>query len=483
MPEAFGSFDLISTDGVRRLHEASLSILEETGVKILEQNALKLLGDNGAEVNHQNNIAKLPSDLVKKSLKKCPSTYRMYGRDGKRYCELGDGKLHTRSNLGRRYVVDAFAGERRPATWKDLEDGIKLIEGLKNVEMTSAPVTPQDIEPAMRDIYQWYAVFKNSVKPISGPYTYSSLSARFIFKMAETVCGGEKELQERPVVRYFQCESVTPLVYNRTAMEILFEYAKRNLPVVFAPMGMAGGTAPATLAGAVALLNAEILAGITVGQLLCPGLRVSYGSNSSILDMKTAAFANGAPEMGLLAMLLGSLSRYYELPFFAISNVSDALRPDSQASVEKTLSALSAMLAGAEVGGVGYIGNEAFSYEQAVIDDEILGAVFRIAEGVEISEETLALEVIKSVGPGGNYLKHKHTRDHFRREQWNPEIFNRKRWETWEREGKKTILQRAKERSDQLIASHKVEPLPSEVDRELKIIISAAENQLVKQKK
>jgi len=472
--------DILSRGEVEDIHEKTLELLENVGCAFHHKEVLNILEEHGAYVDYEKQIARLPSYLVEEALRKAPHTYRIYDKTQKEYCKFGEGRFVSRLTEGRAYVVDPFKKIQKKATLSDLKRGIMLGEALSNTIMNNANVTPQDVEPpSIRDVYMWKYLFEYASKPVGGAWTFEKDSAIYILKMAEKVAGGKKELRSKPIIRWFMCECTSPLTYSKTALDVLLIYARAGLPIIFAPMVMAGGTGPITLVGDIMQQNAENLAGIVATELINPGTPVTYMSASSILDMKTTLFCYGSPEQALVTLASIQLARNYRLPNAVMANHTDALVPGPQAAFEKAIFNLSSILSGTdEFGGIGFLGEDGFSFEQAIIDDEIAGALLRIAAGFEISEETLAFDIIEKVGPGGNFLTQKHTRDHFKSEQWFPSLINRLRWEEWQAKGSKNIVEKAHERIDELIKKYEPNPLPKDIQKELDEIVKEAEKKL-----
>ncbi|MFQ5836172.1 MAG: trimethylamine methyltransferase family protein, partial [bacterium] len=250
--------------------------------------------------------------------------------------------------------------------------------------------------------------------------------------------------------------------------------AEERIPVALSSAPMAGSTSPVTLAGTLALVNAEQLSGIVLTQLVSPGAPVLYGAIPSVADMSNMSFLCGAVELGVLNTAAAQLAQYYDIPFYAWAGLTESKIPDVQAGYEKATGALLVGLAGAN-----YIHNAAgmldstttVAYEQYVIDNEIIGMVMRALKGIEVNEETLALEVIDKVGPGGNFLAEPHTVAHMRSEFFFPKVSDRSRREKWLAEGGKDGSQRAREIAINILATHRPLPIPGKVDKKIRSLV------------
>ncbi len=261
----------------------------------------------------------------------------------------------------------------------------------------------------------------------------------------------------------------------------MIEFARAGLPIGLGPMAMAGATAPVTLAGAAAQENAEILASLVLCQAIRPETPVTYWGIPHICDPASGLCSFGSPEQGLIAVVMAQLAHRYGLPCGLNVGLADSCLADAQMGLEKGMSLVLGMLAGADIfGHQGIAGaDQGASLEQLVIDDEIASMARRVCRGLDVTDETLALDVIERVGPGGEFLSDPHTAQHFRSELWFPTIFGRRRWEEWAAAGGPSKLQAAQERSAELLATHEPKPLPEELGRELDAIVACAEGELV----
>jgi trimethylamine--corrinoid protein Co-methyltransferase len=325
-------------------------------------------------------------------------------------------------------------------------------------------------------VYELFAGFRNTTKTVDGE-VYGQDVAMDGIRMASVVAGGEEELKKRPLLLGFH-NPVSPLQLSEKLTEGLMVYAKYKQPILIAPEAQAGATAPVTLAGLLAQQNAEVLSGIVVAELVNPGAPVLYGTVSTIMDMKTGNLAYGAIEAGLINVATAQLAHYYGLPSRGTGGGTESKIPDIQAGFEKAMTLMMAALA-----GINFIYNAAgtlestltASYEQTVIDNEICGMVSRALRGVEISDETLAIDVIEDVGPGGQYLDQRHTLEYLRKEHYLPMIVSRERMERWERAGSKDLREVAREEAKRILKEHRPEPLDRGVEEDLKKIVKEVE--------
>jgi trimethylamine--corrinoid protein Co-methyltransferase len=305
--------------------------------------------------------------------------------------------------------------------------------------------------------------------------------AQFSIEIAAAIVGGKEELRKRPIISVVQCP-ISPLRFESGLIEANIEYAKAGVPVVPLTMPLAGETAPVTLAGTLAVNNAEVLGSLVVSEFASSGAPVLYGACPSNIDFRTGLFIC-SPESGLLNVALAQLAHYYDLPSEICGGCSDSKVPDAQAAYERTLTLLPAILAGPDIvcGMGGLEAAKTMVPELLIIDNEILEGILRLVRGFEVNDDTLALDVIRKVGLGGHYLAEKHTLNRFMKEHWMPKISDRRAYDLWKREGEKGIHDVAREKANEILATHKPEPLPKDVQKEISLILKRYEKFLKQQ--
>jgi len=472
-----GQLRILTSDELYEIHLATLEILERIGVKVLEHKALRMLGEAGALVDVKEKIARIPEYLIEEAVKKAPSGFTLFGRGHGYKLRLEDKRVNFSMQGTSVHVLDLETGKRRASTLKDSENFCRLADALENIHHASAGVVrARDVPENVAHVYQLFAGFRNTTKTLDGE-TYGQAVAMDGIRMASVVAGGEEELKKRPLLLGFH-NPVSPLQHSEMLTEGLMLYAKYRQPVLIAPEAQAGATAPVSLAGLLAQQNAEILSGILIAELANPGAPVLYGTVSTIMDMKTGNLAYGAIEAGLINVVTAQLAHYYGLPSRGTGGGTESKIPDIQAGFEKAMTLMMAALA-----GINFIYCAAgslestltASYEQAVIDNEICGMVSRALRGIEISDGTLAIDIIEDVGPGGHYLAQRHTLEYFRKEHYLPIIINREKRERWERAGSKDLWEVAREEAKRILKEHQPEPLDRGIEEELQKIVKDVE--------
>lgn len=276
-------------------------------------------------------------------------------------------------------------------------------------------------------------------------------------------------------------EPISPLQLPRDGLDIVREFVQAGQPVSIGPMAMTSATAPAALAGTLAQENAEILAGIVMTQLLAPGTAVTYGGIPHIMDPHTSICSFGSPEQGLMALAMAQIAHFYGFPVYINVGLTDAKVPDAQAGMEKAGTMLLGVLAGADTfGHCGICGTDhAGSLLWLAFDNELMNYIKRIARGFEVNTETLATDVIKSVGPAGNFLAEPHTVEHFRKELWLPgQIWTRQSYDAWQAQGAASFADRLAEHVSSILTAHTPQPLDEALSREIDRIVKSAGHEL-----
>jgi len=468
-------WEILSRGEIEDTHYASLEVLETVGMVVQEETSLKLLEEAGANVDPKRKLVKIPQHLIHETLKKIPKGGRNhYGRNSKYDVKTGE-HMCFRAGSPVPYTYDINTGEHRFATKKDLEDTTRLMDGLSNVHICFQPHTISDVPAELIPQHTAEVMLKNTEKPV-GMVTFGRNGTKDFIRMAAVVVGGMEELIKRPMIEVC-CEPTSPLQIDRLQLEMLIEFAMHKLPIEIAGMPTAGSTAPMSLAGTLVQANAEHLCMILIAQLVNPGVHVQVNAMPGIMDPRTGISTYGAIERMLLQVAMIQLYRsHYGIEVFASGGVSDSKISDEQAGYERMANMLLPALAGAH--GITSLGNlESYltvSPAQLVIDNEIAGTILRGLTGIEVNDETLAVDVIRRVGPGGHFLTQKHSLQHIK-ELYIPELADRKTRGEWQDTGSKDILQRAEEKAKKILETHKPEPLEKEVQEELSKIVKEAE--------
>jgi trimethylamine--corrinoid protein Co-methyltransferase len=461
-------FQLLSTQQKERIHLASLKILEEVGVMIQNAAALNLVASHGAEVDAKRQIARIPQHLVNEALVKAPSTISMFSRDGKHDLVLEGNRVHFDPGSSVYYLFDSDTQEIRRPLSKEFADFVRLADALEHIEAQSTAMVVSDVPSEVVDRYRLYIVLKNSPKTlVTG--SFGSGGLRDMKDMLAAVVGGEEVLARKPMAIFDACPSA-PLKWGDFIIQDVMDCAKYGIPAEILPMPQLGATGPVTLAGSLAQLNAEFLSGLVISQLSNPGAPVIYGGSPTTFDMRHCTARLGAIETVMLGCAYAQMGKFYGFPTHMYLGLTDTKLVDAQAGFEAATGIMLGALAGINViSGPGMLDLEnCLSYEKLVIDDTICGMAQRLIRGVEVNDDTLALDAIKRVGAGGHFLADKHTVEWFKKELFIPsELVDRLDLKLWKEQGSKDTFKRAKEIVRKTLKDHKPEPLPSDIEKDL----------------
>lgn len=459
------SVEVLSQSEVEAVHKATLKILEEVGFKVANGECLDVCEKLGGKVDRNDSIVKVPASLMEQILKEVRKSA------GEKPNEEGVGRL--KGNISTQvFIVDYKTRTRRYGVMEDIIKGIALTDRLQNISASSAVVVPHDVPYSISDVLSFKAIYTYSRNP-GGTYILSPVSGKYIAQMANLM--GQK-------VGYF-LETVSPLQFRKESLEMALVFAKQGLPVSLGPMVVGGATGPVTLAGTVTLQNAEILASMfLIYALNC--ICGSYSAYNHTMDLRTTICSFGSPNQALLGMAAAQMGKFYGFKSSCNSGLSDAITPDFQGGFEKAATAIFSCMAGnSSIGAQGIVGaDQGISFEQLVIDNEWLDAYNYILQGMEVNEDTIAVEVIKSVGIGGSFIAEEHTAEYMRDNYWPSNIFNRDNWEGWLDRGSKGVFERASEYVESVFSQHyPPEPVidQSKLD-ELDYIAKCAEEELAK---
>lgn len=468
--------EVLDKKQIELIDKSSMDILIEIGVKIPNEKILNILYDYGAKINKNNSVARFNEDIISKGIKGINRSYSLYGRDLNNIANFSEGYSNFLSTAGQYAIVDVLKSERRNPKFKDLISGIRLAELLDNIDIVGAFVIPKDIEVEKRDIISAYHLLKNTKKPIAF-WINTGNSAKKIISMFEVIRGSKESLKKYPFCYAF-IETISPLQYTSDSLDVLYEFANSCLPLGFGPMAMTFATAPGTLAGTLAIENAEILSGIIIARLINENVPVCYWGIQHTLDMQTGNISFGSPEQILMALASIQLGKYYKVAVGTNTGISDAICPDSQSGVERGVTASLALLAGCNIfGHQGIVGaDQGASLIQLCIDNETIGYIKRIKRGFEVNDNTISFDEIKQVGIGGNFLVANSTLKNFRKEVWFPELFMRNNWEAWEKERKgiaEKALERVEEKLEKFRGIEDQYRLENNIEEELKKIMKS----------
>lgn len=465
-------FSVLSEDQLEELHLAALEVLRRTGIRFHHTEALAMLDKAGAYVS-DGNLVKIPANLVKRALASAPERVVMCDREGRPAMDLQDGKVHFGTGSDCLNFLDPETGEHRPFTRQDLIDGYRLCDALPNIHFVMSLGIPGDVDPRMTYDVQMALMLEHTAKPLVF-VTDDLASCRRAIDMAAAVMGGHSALHESAHILLYS-EPSSPLQQSETAVDKLLLMADHRLPVVHSPAPQMGALAPITMAGGLVMSLAEILSSLVVHQLRRPGAPFVFGAGVHHMDMKAAQICYGSPEFQLTKAVVAQLAHWYRLPSWGYAGCTDSKVLDEQAALEAMLSVTMARFSGVNlVHDVGYMESGlTASYEMIVLTDELVAMTEHLMKGIEVSEETLMLDEIDRVGPGGHYLTTEATLDRFK-DYWYPGLLDRSRRDKWLGAGGTTLAQRLNARVKEILRDHQPAPLRAEVKDRLHEILETA---------
>jgi trimethylamine--corrinoid protein Co-methyltransferase len=365
--------------------------------------------------------------------------------------------------------------ERRPYLKADVPLVAKVVDALPNIDFCESLGTVSDVHYSLGATYEFAGMFPHTSKPIVA-WSYDRFDSADIHKIAVAEAGGQVAFEKRPNYVHY-CEPLSPLVSTFEAIDKLIFAARHRVPLVFTPCPIAGGTAPVTAAGIITQAAAESWMGLTLAQAIQPGLPFIMGGVLSVMDMSAMILSYGAPELSLMMAGLTELAHFAGLPLWQTGGCTDSKTLDEQAAIEGSLSCFFSALTGGDLcHDVGYTESAMTgSVLQLAMMDEAIGYARRITRGIEVNDDTLAVEVINHVGPNGHYLREQHTRRYFKSEFWYPKLCDRRNFEEWDMLGRTTMRDRTIARVHDILASHQPSPIKPETESVIREVLEAAE--------
>jgi trimethylamine--corrinoid protein Co-methyltransferase len=458
---------ILSAEDCARIHAAGLDVLETVGVRIDDAEILALLRRHGATDGASADTVRLPRELVRECLASCPPTARFSDRrGGLRELGAGSGSVFWTGNA----LYVAHGRTRRDLLTADLAMLSRVADACPEIDgMVGTSVA--DFPPPARDVVGLRVMATHTAKHLR-PCTFTPEGASAMLEMGQVLAGGVP-LAERPLLS-FGYSIVSPLHWTPTGLGAMRNTAGHGLPFMINSEPMGGGSAPVTLAGCLVLANADVLSGIVIAQLQERGRPIVYNVGfAHVLDMATAVALTGAPENALLQSAGADLARFHNLPSASWMS-TEAMVADAQAASETMITGLSHAANGVNiVWGAGKLESTlCMSAEKLVIDDEIIGSIRRYVRGIEVNEETLALDLIRELGHQPDYLWNEHTLAHFREEIRHSDLAVRCKREAWENQGSRAWDERAADRAQAILRQPEVSHTTPEQERELARIVA-----------
>ena len=475
-PKGRIAFQMFDKNELDSLHWGTLDVLENAGIKVFSEECLKLLEDAGCTVDYKESSAKIPGNLVEEAVRKAKKNITLCARNPKYDVVLDGRRIFCCTDGNGTSVMDFETGKRRMSTSKDLEMVGKVANALDSAHIFWPCVSSQDIPDYLRHVVDLKVALGAIEKHVQVETTSHRREAKWLVELGSALAGDARALRRRPIFSSMHCP-FSPLQLDGGSTEGALVLARAGVPISFYGMPQAGITGPVTLAGSLIVNNAEVLGGLTMAQLAAPGSPFMYGTGGAAFDMKTMTWAGGSPERALLSSGSGALAHYYGFPILCGGIVASAKEPGAQSCYEKMSSGLPQFFAGCDmIAGLGLLDDVTMlSYEQMVIDDEMARIMGRLARGIDVDDEHMAVDLTKKVGPGGSFLGHRHTMQWLHKEHFIPDITDRRIGEDWEADGKKSVVARAHEKAARIMKEHKVSPLSADVQKSFDDIVSKAD--------
>lgn len=469
------SLNILSPADVQRIHTATLDVIESVGVKFPSAKAMAIWEAHGATVDRETAIVKAPGHLIEEALKKAPPAYSLAARDPAQDLPLDGNHVFVGTDGCGVEVLDLATGERRRSCLQDVADIARVADYLPEVAFHWVPVSAQDCPPEIRSLHEIRVIWENSTKHVQTESIYSEREARAAVEMAAAIAGGREALRQRPILSIMQC-AMPPLGHDGGSVEAALVAAANGLPTGFMTMASAASTGPATMAGNLVAGNAEVISGLALMQLAHPGAPVFYAAAQTVMDLRTGAYTGGGPEDFLFGAASNVLADFYNVPLSMGSFATGAKEPNWQAGLENGLSTFMASVVMSDMLlGVGLLhGSRIWSFEQMLLDCEIFGIIRQMMAGIVVDDESLALDAIRAVGPGGNFLSQKHTKKHMR-SLWPARYLDRRPYNVWE-EQRDGARDWACQEARRILSTHQPDPLAPELAKEFQRIIASVES-------
>jgi trimethylamine--corrinoid protein Co-methyltransferase len=467
----YGPVKILTDSQVEALHTATLDVLEKTGIKFESERALKLLQQNGCSVDYEERIARIPSYLVEHCIRQTPSSFMVRARDPKNDLRIGGNTLYFMSSAGARYT-DVATGEVRMATMEENDHAVLISDALDTIDFFPSYTPYFEIE---------------KVPPVMLCPTSCASRIRFTSKVSRGAQATDTFIFETQLAQAVGqqlvgvCEAAAPLSFPEDAINAAFEYTAAGFPMYIAAGSVMGGTAPVTVAGATISNNAELLGVVVLIQCMKPGTGICGNDFVTPMDMESGGFLFGALGVNLHQMAFNQLwTQVYKIPAVNTGAAfSNSKLIDYQSGYEKTHTAMASALSGANIivlhGGV--TAELAYNPILSIINDDVANIIGKTVEGFRVNEETMAVDLIQSVGPvPGTFLNKKHTRLGWKEEYFVPKVADRLSYQEWLEGGRKSTIDRARERMVEILETHQPRPITAEQEKEIKRILQDARN-------
>ncbi|HEY3345875.1 MAG TPA: trimethylamine methyltransferase family protein [Anaerolineaceae bacterium] len=462
-------FRVLTDAQCRDLYLASLECLERIGVQVNNTEARELLAKAGASVD--GSTVRIPPQIIKDALLQAPHTFTVWGRGGKRPMVVAPDQVHFGPGLTNPFVIDPQTGEKRRSRSGDAALTARVTDALENIDYAMGLSYLADVTCDQAAVFEFAELIANTEKPIVA-WAHSPENVALVYEIALAVAGSAEAFRQRPSFALFSTYP-SPLRHTQEDLANLLWAVERGIPVVYSGGPTVGLESPFTGAAALVIYLAGALSGLAIVQLKQPGAPMAVSGIPSAMDLSTARPAYGSPEMSLYSAGACDLARYLGLPFMGTAGASESKLVDSQAAIEVSIQIMMAALSGASmVHDIGFLDSANIgSLDLLVMTDEVIGMVKRMMRGIQVSPETIMLDLIEKVGPGGQFLNATQSAVLARKEVWVPTLMDRKPYDVWIARGGGCMEDRIRKKLQKILATHQVESLPQEVAAKIDAIL------------
>jgi trimethylamine--corrinoid protein Co-methyltransferase len=464
---------ILSDAQIDKIYQATLECLQRTGVDILNEAARKLLTDAGADADGTR--IRIPSHIIQDALATVPRSFAIWGRDQAHCIQVEPHRRLFGPGPTCTYFIDPQTGERRKTRRGDPATTARVCQALENIDYVMSLGLIDDVTPTLASVYEFAEMITHTLKPVLA-WAFDLNHLKDIYRIALSLTGSAKAFRQRPIFGFFSTYQAPLIQTDKDLANCLWATA-HGIPVIYLGGGIAGITAPITGAGLLVIQMANALSGLAILQLNKPGAPVCIGGVLLPMDLRSARPVYGGPELSLYSAACCEIFRYLGVPFMGTAGASEAKLIDQQAAIESTLQVVLSSLSGAAmVHDAGFLDcADTGSLEMLVMNDEIIAMTKRVMRGIEVSDDTLMLDLIAEVGPGGEFASAVETARRCRQEIFNSKLMDRDPWQAWEQNGATTMLDRIRQRLDQILSNGQPLQMPKKAAEKIATILEAAE--------